>query len=289
MTPFEFPDYGWLTTLARSPLFLLAIAALALLEAGWRLRHGKGYSRRELGLSIGVFVGQLICNAPGMLLMLGLFVGVGSVIPYTWAMDSAPQWFGAFLLVEFAYYWQHRMSHQVPWFWATHAVHHSAQEFALPAALRLGWTSWLSGAFLPMLFPVIVGVPPIVVLLLLALNLRYQYFIHTEAVRSLGPLEWVLNTPSHHRVHHGANPEYLDANFGGVLILFDRLFGTFVPERTGLTIRYGRHDVDAGQTVVGVAFHEWRRLLTVARTSGGVVAAIRRLFTPTPRGTADRA
>jgi sterol desaturase/sphingolipid hydroxylase (fatty acid hydroxylase superfamily) len=139
-------------------------------------------------------------------------------------------WTAVFLLDDFAYYWMHRLSHVINILWAGHVVHHSSEEFNLTVALRQsslhGFMSWIF--YMPI---ALLGVPVTMWLICHALNLVYQFWIHTREVDRLGPLEWVLNTPSHHRVHHGVNPEYQDKNFAGVLIIWDRLFGTFEPER----------------------------------------------------------
>ena len=144
-----------------------------------------------------------------------------------------------FVSLEFFYYWFHRASHTVRWFWNTHSVHHSPNRFNLAAAYRLGWLGKFSGAtifFTPM---ALLGFEPVTILSALFLNLLYQFWIHADWIPKLGVLEYVLNTPSAHRVHHARNPEYLDANFGGVLIVFDRLFGTYVAERADLPCEYG--------------------------------------------------
>jgi sterol desaturase/sphingolipid hydroxylase (fatty acid hydroxylase superfamily) len=139
-------------------------------------------------------------------------------------------WGVVFLLDDFAYYWMHRLSHVVNILWAGHVVHHSSEEFNLTVALRQsslhGFMSWVF--YMPL---ALLGVPVTMWLICHALNLVYQFWIHTREVDRLGPLEWVLNTPSHHRVHHGVNPEYQDKNFAGTFIIWDRLFGTFEPER----------------------------------------------------------
>ena len=139
-------------------------------------------------------------------------------------------WPVALLGVDFFYYWYHRFSHRAHVGWATHVVHHQSEEYNLAVALRQSWfTKFYSWAFyIPL---AIVGVPPVIYALSWSINLLYQFWIHTRLIDRLGPLEWVFNTPSHHRVHHGTNAEYLDKNYGGILIIFDRLFGTFEPER----------------------------------------------------------
>ncbi|KAK2831583.1 hypothetical protein Q7C36_016669 [Tachysurus vachellii] len=142
--------------------------------------------------------------------------------------DSAWTWWLAFLGVDFGYYWLHRCSHELNILWAAHQVHHSSEYYNLTTALRQSVTqqfaSWVF--YLPMALIV----PPSVFAVHIQFNLLYQFWIHTEIVKDLGPLEWILNTPSHHRVHHGRNRYCIDKNYGGTLIVWDRMFGTFAPE-----------------------------------------------------------
>jgi sterol desaturase/sphingolipid hydroxylase (fatty acid hydroxylase superfamily) len=175
---------------------------------------------------------------------------------------SASSLAALFLGVEFFYYWFHRVSHHVRWFWATHAVHHSPNDLTLTTAYQLGWTGELTGSlffFAPLAW---LGFMPSAILAALALNLLYQFWLHTRWIPKLGVLEWVLNTPSHHRVHHACNREYLGethmgANYGGVLIIFDELFGTFVSERADVPCRYGLTTPLHSYNPLYIAFHEW--------------------------------
>jgi sterol desaturase/sphingolipid hydroxylase (fatty acid hydroxylase superfamily) len=167
-----------------------------------------------------------------------------------------------FLGVEFFYYWFHRTSHQVRWFWATHAVHHSPNDLTLTTAYQLGWTGELTGSLLFFVPLAWLGFAPSVILAALALNLLYQFWLHTRWIPKLGALEWILNTPSHHRVHHACNREYLGeahvgANYGGVLIVFDRFFGTYVSERADVPCRYGLTTPLHSYNPLYIAFHEW--------------------------------
>ena len=162
-----------------------------------------------------------------------------------------------FIGQEFCYYWFHRCSHRIRFLWASHAVHHSTNRFNLSAAYRFGWVGRLIGTnafFVPLIW---LGFPPRAVFVTLNLALLYQFWIHTDWVPKLGPLEWVLNTASHHRVHHAANPEYLDKNYGGALIIFDRLFGTFAAERDGIPCRYGLVTPLLSNNPLWIAAHEW--------------------------------
>jgi sterol desaturase/sphingolipid hydroxylase (fatty acid hydroxylase superfamily) len=162
---------------------------------------------------------------------------------------------------DFCYYWFHRASHRIRWFWATHAIHHSSNELNLGASFRFGWTGRLTGSsvfYVPMIW---LGFAPGPVFIALGFNLLYQFWIHTEWIPKLGWLEYVLNTPSHHRVHHASNAEYLDRNYGGILIVWDRLFGSFVSERDDIPCRYGLVKPLLSNNPLIIGFHEWAALL----------------------------
>lgn len=142
--------------------------------------------------------------------------------------DSAWTWWFSFLGVDFGYYWVHRFAHEVSILWAAHQVHHSSEYYNLTTALRQSltqqFTSWV------FYLPLALIAPPSIFAVHIQLNLLYQFWIHTELISDLGPLEWVFNTPKHHKVHHGKNLYCIDKNYGGILIIWDRLFGTFAPE-----------------------------------------------------------
>ncbi len=195
-------------------------------------------------------------------------------------MDSAVAWLALLLLVEFVYYWHHRVMHRVRWFWATHSVHHSSNELMLASAIRLGWTGRLGGALVFYSPLVWAGFAPQAVFGLVAAGLFYQFWIHADWLPRLGPLEWGLNTPTHHRVHHASNPEYLDCNYGSVLIVWDRLFGTFVDERADIAIRYGLVHPVHSHNPVRIAFNEWLAMGRAFLGTRGVRARLGVLFGP---------
>ena len=166
----------------------------------------------------------------------------------------------AFLLQDFLYYWFHRFSHHVRWLWASHVTHHSSRQLNFGTALRQSLTYPVSGMWLFWTPMILLGFTPAVVLAVVALNLAFQFFVHTQTVNKLGPLEWLFNTPSHHRVHHACNPVYIDKNFGGVLIIWDRLFGSFVAEQSAEPCRYGITDNFNSDNPLTITFYEWRRM-----------------------------
>ena len=167
-------------------------------------------------------------------------------------------WAACFLLDDLAYYVWHRMAHRVRWFWAAHVNHHSSQHYNLSTALRQPWTGFVAGSFLFRLPLVLLGFAPAMVITCGAFNLIYQFWIHTTAIgRMPGWFEAVFNTPSHHRVHHAVNPPYLDRNYAGVFIVWDKLFGSFQPERDDLPARFGIVRQLGSFNLLRAALHEW--------------------------------
>ena len=194
------------------------------------------------------------------------------------ALDGWTALLALFIGQELCYYWFHRAAHRVRWFWCNHAVHHSPNELNLSAAYRIGVLSRASGSsvfYVPLIW---LGFEPRVVFEMLSLNLLYQFWIHATWIPKLGWLELVLNTPSAHRVHHAANLEYLDANYGGVLIVFDRLFGTYRVERDDVPCRYGLVVPMTGYNPVRIELYQWRALLRDLLAARSVRAVLGHLF-----------
>ena len=238
---------------------------LLVLEVLWTrraLREGAqgllGYEKRDTFASLGMGIGNVVISA---------FTALGAVALWSWGYQhrvlelGQPALWWSWLLLFFAedlcYYWFHRAHHGVRLLWAAHVNHHSSQFFNLSTALRQPWFTPITGPifWLPLAF---LGYPPAMILTAEAVSLIYQFWIHTEAVRKLpAPLEWLLNTPSHHRVHHGKNVPYLDRNHGGVLIVWDRLFGSFAAEDEREPVRYGlTHDISTFNPL-RIAVHEF--------------------------------
>lgn len=258
----------------------IALAALLLVgfEALWRLfARADGYDFKSAAASFGVFAGNIASKALSAAITTPVYLTCWALAPIQLPIDDWRVWAAGFFVVEFAYYWMHRWSHEVRWIWATHSVHHSSAAFTFPAALRLGWTGAISGGWLVFAPIILAGFPPLMAAALLAFNLQYQFILHTEIVGKLGPLEYLFNTPSHHRVHHASNKAYLDRNFGGVLIIFDRLFGTFAEENAGEPLKYGLTRPVASNNPFVIAFSEWARMaadVAAAKTLREGVAAM---------------
>jgi len=258
----------------------IAIILIATIEGLVLSGLGKAYDWKSYLASLGDVVGRAILSIlPLGLAQLG-FYWLWEHRFFTIPMHSVWAWLLLFVGQDFCYYWMHRADHRVRWLWATHAVHHSPNQMNLSVAYRLGWTQRLSGGALFFAPLVAIGFHPLVVAAALAANLSYQFWLHAAWIPKLGLLEWVLNTPSHHRVHHASNPEYLDANFGGVLIVFDRLFGTFVTEREELPCRYGLTRPVTTYNPVKIALHEWLRMGRAVIRSRRPVEAVRAVLGP---------
>jgi len=240
------------------PLFIAAI----LIELAWITVKGRGgrYETRDALTSLIMGAGNV---ASGILLG---FITWGF---FMWLWELTPLDLGSsvwvvilcFVLDDLRYYWVHRFGHRIRWVWASHVNHHSSQHYNLTTALRQTWTHTFTFMMVVRAPLILLGFHPAMVLFVGGLNLIYQFWIHTEAIGHMPRwFEAVMNTPSHHRVHHGRNPRYLDANYAGVFIVWDKLFGTFVPEQDEEKPDYGLVRNIATFNPLRVAFHEWVNL-----------------------------
>ncbi len=238
-----------------------AFIALLLLER-WLIRRqlppgAKGYERRDTWASLSMGLGNVVVAVATKAAALAVFFGAYEVRWFE--IGTGPwAWLLLFFAEDFCYYWFHRVHHEVRFFWAAHVNHHSSQRYNLSTALRQSWTTPLTGPifWVPL---ALLGFHPFMILTQQAISLIYQFWIHTELIGRMGPLEAVFNTPSHHRVHHGSNVEYLDRNYGGILIVWDRLFGSFEPERDA--VAYGLTKNIRSFSPFAIGFHEWRAML----------------------------
>lgn len=265
------------------PVFILAIGVEALY---YRFALHRPYGWIITGSNLVVAIGRLATDALTKAIVAAVYVGAYQLRPFDMPMDRWESWVALFFAVELAYYWLHRFSHEIRWMWTQHSVHHSARQITLSVAYRLGWTQFLAGPWL-FLVPVCwIGFDPRAVVLVYAVNLLYQFWLHTETIPKLGPLERIFNTPSHHRVHHAVEPEYLDRNYGGVLIIWDKLFGTFAPERDGAPRTYGLVRQIDTLNPVKIVLAEWLALYRDLRRARSLREVLGLLFGP-PGWTAD--
>ena len=217
--------------------FLVIVYLFILIEALWSYRQKKSVHNWKESLSnIIIMLGNNLIKPLSIAWKYFLFRLIEPFQPFDIPVNG---WtiLLTFLIAEFAYYWYHRWNHELPLLWTLHHTHHSSPWMNLTTAFRINWLGSFVGQvyFLPIIW---IGFDPEVLAFCLAFSLFYQFFLHTEFVGSLGRFEgWLLNTPSAHRVHHGSNEAYIDKNYGGMLIIFDRLFGTYQAETEA--VKYG--------------------------------------------------
>ncbi len=249
------------------PAFVLLLALEAVSYRLWPDEGELGFAGRDTATSLAMGLGSL-----GWDLLWSLPIAVANGLLFGWLYDLTPwtvpmtwQWIVvAVFVTDFFYYWSHRTHHRVRILWASHVVHHSSRRYNLSTALRQPWTGFTGWIFyVPM---AVVGFHPAVIAFSYGVNLVYQFWIHTERIGKLPrPVEYLFNTPSHHRVHHGSQGSYLDRNYGGIVILWDRLFGTFTPETErvvyGLTKNIGTFNP------LRVAFQEYASIARNIRSA----------------------
>jgi sterol desaturase/sphingolipid hydroxylase (fatty acid hydroxylase superfamily) len=229
-----------------------------VLEMLWARKNApEKYEPRDTLTSLALGTGSTVAGAltGGIVAVAALWLYNHRLFEIGWVWWAWPL---CFVLDDLGYYWFHRSAHRVRWFWAGHVNHHSSQHYNLSTALRQSWTSFFALSFIFRIPLALVGFHPAMILFCGAINLIYQFWIHTEAIGKLPRwFEFVMNTPSHHRVHHATNPRYLDANYAGTFIIWDRMFGTFTQEVDGERIRYGIVKQLGSFNLLWSVFHEW--------------------------------
>lgn len=236
----------------------------------------RGYEVRDTFASLAMGVGSLVAKIP----VVAAIYAFNSLL-YEYRFIELPEvwWIWPLLLLgdDFCYYWFHRLHHEIRFLWAGHVNHHSSTHYNLSTALRQPWTTVLTGPIFWAPLPLL-GFAPEMILAAQSINLIYQYWIHTELVGSMGPFGWIFNTPAHHRVHHGRNAIYLDRNHGGILIVWDRLFGTFQAEAEA--VDFGLTKNIASFNPFYIAFHEFVAIGRDLKESKTLSDALHYLFAP---------
>lgn len=253
MEAVEFPEI----THWAIPFFVVTM----MLEFVWARRSGAlGYTTKDTLCSLSLGIGNLLVSLAGVQVYLWIMERLWTFRLFDLGTEPWAVALGV-LFDDLRYYWQHRLGHELRWVWAAHVTHHSSERYNLSTALRQSWTTGFTGVIVLGMPMVLLGFHPKLLLFCASINLIYQYWVHTEAVQKTPRwFEYIFNTPSHHRVHHGKNPRYLDANYGGIFIFWDRLFGTFTPELEDEPVVYGLvKPLDSFNPVVA-AFREWGAL-----------------------------
>jgi sterol desaturase/sphingolipid hydroxylase (fatty acid hydroxylase superfamily) len=272
-------EHPELLLLALAPVFFVCILFEWLWgDRGNKLPNSAKYRPAEVACNF-VLAGM----HQGADLLTGLLVASVYLSLFDWRLFDIDMNWKTFLLLmvaqDFCYYWFHRGSHRIRWMWAAHVVHHSSENMNFSTAFRQSLMYPLAGMWVFWLPLVVIGFDPNWVIFVVLLNLGLQFFVHTQAVKSLGPLEWIINTPSHHRVHHGRNPQYIDKNYAGILIIWDRLFGTY--EKEVETVEYGITKPVNSFNPIKVTFSEWRDMFAEAFSANlSLTRRLKILFAP---------
>jgi sterol desaturase/sphingolipid hydroxylase (fatty acid hydroxylase superfamily) len=261
--------------LAMGPVFLGFIAW----EAWYWKNRRPVYSLKDVMSNAALALMHQASDGVSWLVVIGLYIGIYQHrlfnLPTTW-------WSIALLFVaqDFLYYFFHRASHRIRWMWASHVTHHSSQRLNLSTAFRQSLTYPISGMWVFWLPLAWIGFAPAHIVTVVALNLAFQFFVHTEAVDKLGWLETIFNTPSHHRVHHARNPKYIDRNYAGVLIIWDKLFGSFTLEDPAVPCEYGIVSQIHSHNPLVLTFHEWFAMWRDAARPQPLASRLMQLFGP---------
>lgn len=267
-----------------SPIFFLFIA----FEWYQSERNRQSvYHWRDSLANLGLAAMHQAGDALSLLLLLPFFFWLSQFALYSLPFNLTNLLL-LFILQDFLYYWFHRASHQIRWLWASHVVHHSSRLMNFSTAFRQSLTYPISGMWLFWTPLVLLGFDVQLVLAVVAINLAFQFFVHTRWGANWGVLGLVLNTPAWHRVHHACNPLYIDKNYAGVLVIWDRIFGTFQPEVAQEPCVYGITEDFESVNPLTITFFEWRRMWQDLRQPqiSGVKSKLRVLFGP-PKGRTE--
>jgi len=259
------------------PVFI-ALIVIEVIVSSYVLKK-ENFELKDTFSSLIMGLGNVLVS----LLTKGVTFGIYTFFYQFRFFDLEPVWWVWILLIladDFSHYWFHRVSHFCRFFWASHVVHHSSQKFNLSTALRQTWTGNLTGTQLFYVWMLLLGFEPLWVLTMHSINLLYQFWIHTNTIKKFPFfVEFIFNTPSHHRVHHSSEPKHLDMNLGGILIIWDRMFGTFVPEGEKTPV-YGLTKNINTYNPIKIAFHEWIDIVKDVQKAPSIKFAIMYIFGP---------
>ena len=256
---------------------VLAMIFVELLISSWQ--NKKYYKTEDTICTAGLLAGNIIVafSIKGLILAFHFYlyqfkiIELASILPL-WAM-----WVLSFVMIDFVFYIYHRMSHRVRFLWAIHMSHHSSEEMNFAVSFRQAWFGPISKIPFFIMLPLI-GLDPTIIAVVGIISTLWGIVGHTQIINKLGPLEWVFNTPSHHRVHHGSNEQYIDKNYGNLLIIWDRMFGTFEPEKE--LVRYGLVKNVNTFNPVKITFMGWKAILNDIKQSKSFLEGLRLFFGP---------
>jgi len=259
-------------------LILLAISPIFFVCIAWEvIKHRRHYQLQDSIANTALALMHQGSDAVALFLLMPFFYWLHQFRLFEIELNVLTV-FTAFLLQDFLYYWFHRASHNIHWLWAAHVVHHSSTKMNFTTAFRQSLMYPIAGMWVFWMPMILLGFEPNIVFSVVALNLAFQFFVHTQTVGQLGVVEKVFNTPSHHRVHHATNEGYIDRNYAGVLIIWDKLFSTYAQEQLNKPITYGIVGQINSNNPLFITFHQWQYLLMQLKQQQGLVAKIKVLF-----------
>lgn len=259
--------------------FIPGFALLMLIELIVGIRENmKLHVPKDSFASIGMGIGSLVIGVGVKTAAYGLMVFIHqfAIFEIGWQWWA---WLLIFFVDDFTFYWHHRLSHQIRLLWAAHVNHHSSVNYNLAVALRQSWTEILYKYVWWMYLPLL-GFDPIMVMTMMSFSLIYQFWVHTKTIKRMGFLELFMNTPSHHRVHHASNVQYLDRNHAGILIIWDRMFGTFQEELDEEPVVYGITSNIHTYNLFKIAFHEFANIFKDLGKSSSIMDKLKYVFMP---------
>jgi len=259
-------------------LILLAISPIFFVCIAWEvIKHRRHYQLQDSIANTALALMHQGSDAVALFLLMPFFYWLHQFRLFEIELNVLTV-FTAFLLQDFLYYWFHRASHNIHWLWAAHVVHHSSTKMNFTTAFRQSLMYPIAGMWVFWMPMILLGFEPNIVFSVVALNLAFQFFVHTQTVGQLGVVEKVFNTPSHHRVHHATNEGYIDRNYAGVLIIWDKLFSTYAQEQLNKPITYGIVGQINSNNPLFITFHQWQYLLMQLKQQQGLVAKVKVLF-----------
>ena len=269
MTEFDIYLYG-------VPIVLLLIAS----EVAYSTFYNLGfYKIKDTLAGLGLLAGNFFIGlfTKGSIFLIYVYLYQFKIMTVSELLPMWLVWVMTFIMIDFVYYWYHRCSHRVRFLWAVHMNHHSSEEMNFTVSLRQAWFGPISKVPFFMVLPIL-GLDPLMIAVAGVISTLWGVVGHTQIIGKLGPLEWLFNTPSHHRVHHGSNPEYIDKNYGNLLIIWDRLFGTFQPEVS--PVNYGLVNNVNTFNPIKITFIGWNKIFLDMKKASSLRQALDHFFGP---------
>ena len=259
-----------------APIILALIFAEALIS---NLQNASYYKKEDTLCTIGLLTGNImmVFAVKGLTLALHFYLYQFRLFDLASMMPLWVMWLLTFILIDLVFYIYHRISHRSRFLWAIHMSHHSSEEMNFAVSFRQAWLGPVSKIPFFILLPLI-GLDPTIIAVAGVISTLWGIFGHTQVIGKLGPIEWIFNTPSHHRVHHGANEEYIDKNYGNLFIIWDRIFGTFEPEKAN--VRYGLVKNVNTYNPIKITFMEWRSMFSDMSKASNLQEFINIFFGP---------